>query len=71
MFICVPYERWQCMTSRRLLSQVIKRTALMLTRQEGGKGLVGKHKSDMEESEEQEDLEMILQRMTKRMTSKM
>lgn len=28
----------------------------MLTRQEGGKGLVGKHKSDMEESEEQEDL---------------
>lgn len=43
----------------------------MLTRQEGGKGLVGKHKSDMEESEEQEDLEMILQRMTKRMTSKM
>ena len=32
----------------------------MLTRQEGGKGLVGTHKSDMEESEEQEDLEMIL-----------
>ena len=43
----------------------------MLTRQEGGKGLVGTHKSDMEESEEQEDLEMILQRMTKRRTSKM
>lgn len=42
----------------------------MLTRQEGGKGLAGTHKSDMKELEEQEDLEMILQRMTKRMTSK-
>lgn len=31
----------------------------------GGKGLVGKHKSDMEESEEQEDLEMILQKNDK------
>ena len=70
MFIRVPYERRQCMTSRRLLSQVIKSIALMLTRQEGGKGLAVTHKSDMKELEEQEDLEMILQRMTKRITSK-
>ena len=42
----------------------------MPTRQEGGKGLAGTLKSDMEELEEQEDLEMISQRMTKRMTLK-
>ena len=58
------------MTSRRLLSQVIKSIALMPTRQEGGKVLAGTLKSDMEDLEEQEDLEMISQRMTKRMTLK-